>query len=116
MTMRLSQYFHPLVADWFQQKFGNPTEPQLQGWPSIKKNNVTLIAAPTGSGKTLAAFLCCINDLIVKATTNELEERTEVLYISPLKALGNDIKKNLGTPLEEITPVSYTHRTMPPIP
>src|SRR5450432_4062023 len=93
---------HPLVAEWFVQKFGTPTEPQEQGWPHILAGRTTLISAPTGSGKTLAAFLACIDRLVRKALAGDLTDRTEVLYISPLKALGNDIQKNLEVPLGEI--------------
>src|SRR6266700_1001613 len=93
---------HPLIQDWFVQKFGTPTEPQEQGWPHILAGRTTLISAPTGSGKTLAAFLACIDRLVRKAIAGELADRTEVLYISPLKALGNDIQKNLEAPLAEI--------------
>src|ERR1700758_892097 len=93
---------HPLVAEWFVQKFGTPTEPQEQGWPHILAGRTTLISAPTGSGKTLAAFLACIDHLVRKALAGELSDRTEVLYVSPLKALTNDIQKNLEIPLGEI--------------
>ena len=93
---------HPLVAEWFVRKFGTPTEPQEQGWPHILAGRTTLISAPTGSGKTLAAFLACIDRLVRKALAGELQDRTEVLYVSPLKALGNDIQKNLEGPLGEI--------------
>jgi ATP-dependent Lhr-like helicase len=93
---------HPLVREWFVGKFGTPTEPQEQGWPPILADKDTLICAPTGSGKTLAAFLACIDRLVRKAVTGELEDKTEVLYVSPLKALGNDIQKNLEMPLGEI--------------
>ncbi len=93
---------HPLVQDWFVQRFGSPTEPQEQGWPHILAGRTTLISAPTGSGKTLAAFLACIDRLVRKALDGELQDRTEVLYVSPLKALGNDIQKNLEVPLGEI--------------
>jgi ATP-dependent Lhr-like helicase len=93
---------HPLVAEWFVQKFGTPTEPQEQGWPHILAGRTTLISAPTGSGKTLAAFLACIDRLVRKALAGDLADRTEVLYVSPLKALGNDIQKNLEVPLGEI--------------
>src|SRR5450432_2760970 len=93
---------HPLVRDWFEGKMKTPTEPQEQGWPQILANRHTLISAPTGSGKTLAAFLICIDKLIRKAAAGDLQDRTEVLYISPLKALGNDIQKNLEVPLGEI--------------
>ena len=93
---------HPLVAEWFVRKFGTPTEPQEQGWPHILAGRTTLISAPTGSGKTLAAFLACIDRLVRKALAGDLTDRTEVLYVSPLKALGNDIQKNLEVPLGEI--------------
>ncbi len=93
---------HRLVAEWFVQRFGTPTEPQEQGWPHILAGRTTLISAPTGSGKTLAAFLACIDRLVRKALAGELADRTEVLYVSPLKALGNDIQKNLEVPLGEI--------------
>jgi ATP-dependent helicase Lhr and Lhr-like helicase len=93
---------HPLVAEWFVNKFATPTEPQELGWPHILAGRTTLISAPTGSGKTLAAFLACIDRLVRKALNGDLRDRTEVLYISPLKALGNDIQKNLEIPLGEI--------------
>jgi len=93
---------HPLVAEWFVRKFGTPTEPQEQGWPHILAGRTTLISAPTGSGKTLAAFLACIDRLVRKALAGDLADRVEVLYVSPLKALGNDIQKNLEIPLGEI--------------
>ena len=93
---------HPLVAGWFVRRFGTPTEPQEQGWPHILAGRTTLISAPTGSGKTLAAFLACIDRLVRKALAGDLADRTEVLYVSPLKALGNDIQKNLEIPLGEI--------------
>jgi ATP-dependent Lhr-like helicase len=93
---------HPLVAEWFVHRFGTPTEPQELGWPHILAGRTTLISAPTGSGKTLAAFLACIDRLVRKALAGDLADRTEVLYVSPLKALGNDIQKNLEIPLGEI--------------
>ncbi|MGA8200644.1 MAG: DEAD/DEAH box helicase, partial [Candidatus Sulfotelmatobacter sp.] len=93
---------HPLVAEWFVQRFATPTEPQEQGWPHVLAGRTTLISAPTGSGKTLAAFLACIDRLVRKALAGDLSDRTEVLYVSPLKALGNDIQKNLEVPLGEI--------------
>ena len=96
------EWAHPLVREWFVRRFGTPTEPQEQGWPHILAGRTTLISAPTGSGKTLAAFLACIDRLVRKALVGELQDRTEVLYISPLKALGNDIQKNLEVPLGEI--------------
>src|SRR5437773_6555245 len=96
------EWAHPLVRDWFLSRFGTPTEPQQEGWPSILAGQTTLISAPTGSGKTLAAFLICIDRLVRKAISGELTNRTEVLYVSPLKALSNDIQKNLEIPLGEI--------------
>ena len=96
------EWCHPLLREWFTSRFGTPTEPQEQGWPHIVAGQTTLISAPTGSGKTLAAFLACINKLVCKALDGDLHDRTEVLYISPLKALGNDIQKNLEVPLGEI--------------
>src|SRR5579863_3518847 len=94
---------HPVVRSWFAQRFGTPTEPQEQGWPHIVAGQDTLISAPTGSGKTLAAFLACIDRLVRKALAGVLQDRTEVLYVSPLKALGNDIQKTLEVPLRGIT-------------
>src|ERR1700736_3265712 len=96
------QWAHPIVQDWFVGRFGTPTEPQQEGWPHILAGKTTLISAPTGSGKTLAAFLICIDSLVRKALSGNLTDRTEVLYVSPLKALGNDIQKNLEVPLGEI--------------
>ena len=96
------EWAHPLVQEWFVRRFETPTEPQEQGWPHILAGHTTLISAPTGSGKTLAAFLACIDRLVRKALAGDLQDRTEVLYISPLKALGNDIQKNLEIPLGEI--------------
>lgn len=93
---------HPLVKDWFKAKFNSPTEPQQEGWPEILAGKETLISAPTGSGKTFAAFLVCLNQILTKALRGELRDETEVVYISPLKALGNDVQKNLLTPLAEI--------------
>ena len=93
---------HPIVREWFLARFGSPTEPQEQGWPHILARRSTLIAAPTGSGKTLSAFLACIDRLVRQALAGNLQDRTEVLYVSPLKALGNDIQKNLEVPLGEI--------------
>ncbi|HZX43700.1 MAG TPA: DEAD/DEAH box helicase, partial [Myxococcaceae bacterium] len=94
--------FHPLVQRWFQSTLGEPSEPQSRGWPRILAGEDVLIAAPTGSGKTLSAFLAALDRLLRIALENQLEDRTSVLYISPLKALGNDVQKNLVAPLEAI--------------
>jgi ATP-dependent helicase Lhr and Lhr-like helicase len=96
------EWAHPLVRDWFIGRFGTPTEPQIEGWPHILTRHSTLISAPTGSGKTLAAFLICIDRLVRKALAGELTDSTELLYVSPLKALSNDIQRNLEIPLGEI--------------
>jgi ATP-dependent Lhr-like helicase len=95
--------FHPIVDAWFAERFGEPTEPQRLGWPEIAAGRHTLIAAPTGSGKTLAAFLASIDSLLRQALEGRLEDRTQIVYISPLKALSNDIRRNLEAPLAEIT-------------
>ena len=94
--------FDPLVAEWFASRFGGPTEPQLQGWPLIREGRDVLISAPTGSGKTLAAFLVCIDALVKRARLGPLPDLTEIVYVSPLKALSNDVHKNLEIPLAEI--------------
>jgi ATP-dependent Lhr-like helicase len=95
--------FDPLVAEWFEGRFGRATEPQVQGWPHIAAGRDILISAPTGSGKTLAAFLICIDQLVRQARTGELADETVVVYVSPLKALSNDVHRNLEAPLSEIT-------------
>ena len=93
---------HPVTAEWFLNKFGSPTEPQTHGWPSILAGEATLISAPTGSGKTLAAFLVCIDQLLRESLSGQLASATQVVYVSPLKALSNDVQKNLDGPLAEI--------------
>ena len=94
--------FHPVVQAWFRNSFQRPTEAQALGWPAISEGRHTLIAAPTGSGKTLAAFLACIDTLVRAGIEEDLPDTTQVVYVSPLKALSNDIQKNLATPLKEI--------------
>ncbi len=94
--------FHPAVAEWFSETLGRPTDVQQRAWPSIGLRRHTLLAAPTGSGKTLAAFLSAIDDLVREGLERGLPDETRVLYISPLKALSNDIQKNLQQPLEGI--------------
>src|SRR6201998_393119 len=94
--------FHPAVADWFDGQFAAPTAAQAQAWPAIKAGRHVLIAAPTGSGKTLAAFLAAIDDLVRQGLAGTLADATQVVYVSPLKALSNDIQRNLEAPLAGI--------------
>jgi ATP-dependent Lhr-like helicase len=96
------QNFHPAVARWFAQQFQQPTAPQCAAWPAIASGCHALIAAPTGSGKTLAAFLSAIDSLVRQAVRGELPDATQVVYVSPLKALSNDIRRNLELPLAGI--------------
>jgi ATP-dependent Lhr-like helicase len=94
--------FHPVIAKWFEEKFGSPTEPQQRGWPAIQAGSHVLIAAPTGSGKTLAAFFAELDLLFCDGLAGRLTDETRVVYVSPLKALSNDIHKNLEEPLTGI--------------
>ncbi|MHC5063904.1 MAG: DEAD/DEAH box helicase [Planctomycetota bacterium] len=94
------RHFHPTIQSWFRAELGDPSEPQLQGWPKIRAGDHSLIAAPTGSGKTLAAFLNALDSLLSQG--KELAEGLQVLYLSPLKALGNDVQKNLQLPLAQL--------------
>ena len=94
--------FHPVVERWFEQTFVSPTEPQACGWPAIQSGRHVLISAPTGSGKTLAAFLASLDVLFREGMKTELPDETQVVYVSPLKALSNDIHKNLQEPLAGI--------------
>ncbi|PYL05598.1 MAG: ATP-dependent DNA helicase [Verrucomicrobia bacterium] len=94
--------FHHAVARWFEQTFGSPTEPQVRGWPAIQSGRHVLISAPTGSGKTLAAFLASLDSLFRQGAESDLSDETQVVYVSPLKALSNDIRKNLQEPLAGI--------------
>ncbi|GIW80248.1 MAG: ATP-dependent DNA helicase [Gemmatales bacterium] len=94
--------FHPITQKWFAERFAEPTEPQRLGWPAIAERRDTLIAAPTGSGKTLTAFLYSLDRLLRLAMNGRLADRTYVVYISPLRALSNDIQRNLETPLAEL--------------
>src|ERR1700742_655984 len=107
---------HPVVQEWFRTKFGTPTSPQELGWPPILAGQPTLISAPTGSGKTLAAFLICIDKLIRRAIEGSLPAATAVVYVSPLKALSNDVQKNLDVPLREIQELALARGYLcPPI-
>jgi len=96
--------FHPAVARWFEARFREPTEPQRRAWPVIQAGGDALIAAPTGSGKTFAAFLSAIDSLVRQGLEGggALPDETQIVYVSPLKALSNDIQKNLAEPLEQI--------------
>src|SRR3989454_6964403 len=100
--MRPIASFHPAVDAWFRKHFATPTEPQALAWPQIQAGRNVLIAAPTGSGKTLAAFLAAIDGLVRRGVAAPLPDETLVVYVSPLKALSNDIQKNLAEPLAEI--------------
>ena len=106
MTDNILNSFHPAVRTWFERKFRAPTDAQALGWPEIISGRDTLISAPTGSGKTLAAFLVSIDRLIREAEKAPLADEVHVLYISPLKALSNDIQRNLEDPLAEIEQVA----------
>ena len=106
--------FHPLVAQWLRATFAAPTAAQRDGWPQIAAGADTLIAAPTGSGKTLAAFLWAIDELVRAAAAGTLAERVHAIYVSPLKALGNDIQKNLRVPLAGIAELARA--AGPPLP
>jgi ATP-dependent helicase Lhr and Lhr-like helicase len=102
LSMDFSGLFHPAVSAWFANHFEAPTPAQIQAWPAIKAGRHTLVAAPTGSGKTLAAFLAAIDDLIRQGLEGRLTEETHIVYVSPLKALSNDIHRNLEIPLAGI--------------
>src|ERR1700687_5391087 len=94
--------FHPAVAAWFRAAFPAPTPAQIEAWPAIREGRHTLVAAPTGSGKTLAAFLAAIDALVRQGVQGPLADETYVVYVSPLKALANDIERNLKGPLAGI--------------
>ncbi|HQX48832.1 MAG TPA: DEAD/DEAH box helicase [Planctomycetaceae bacterium] len=96
------QNFHPIILQWFQSRFAGPTEPQVEGWPHISAGRDILIAAPTGSGKTLTAFLSAIDRLLRLAEAGELDDEIRIVYVSPLRALSNDMHRNLEQPLDEI--------------
>ncbi|MGH8125995.1 MAG: DEAD/DEAH box helicase, partial [Rhodanobacteraceae bacterium] len=94
--------FHPAVSAWFEHTFAQPTEAQREAWPAIRAGQNVLIAAPTGSGKTLAAFLAAIDELVRQGVAGTLADETAVVYVSPLKALSNDVRINLELPIEGI--------------
>src|SRR4051812_38187141 len=95
--------FHPIVRAWFRETVGTPSAPQAQGWPAIAGGDDTLILAPTGTGKTFAAFLWELNQLIVGGLEAPLGNTVHILYISPLKALNNDVQRNLEAPLAQLS-------------
>ncbi len=95
--------FHPIIEQWFASRFAAPTEPQVRGWPAIAAGEHVLIAAPTGSGKTLTAFLAVIDRLLKRSLKKKLSAGIRVVYVSPLRALSNDMQRNLEVPLREIT-------------
>jgi ATP-dependent Lhr-like helicase len=94
--------FHPVIGTWFSARFPEPTPAQRRAWPAIREKRHTLVAAPTGSGKTLAAFLAALDDLVRQGIEGRLGDETQVVYVSPLKALSSDIQKNLQEPLAGI--------------
>src|SRR5436190_21206624 len=100
--MDLARLFHPAVTRWFETTFAAPTPAQAEAWPQIKAGQNVLIAAPTGSGKTLAAFLAAIDSLVRQGVEGHLPDETHIVYVSPLKALSNDIQLNLEVPLAGI--------------
>jgi ATP-dependent Lhr-like helicase len=100
--MNTASLFHPAVHEWLEGKFSAPTPAQAQAWPAIQSGRHVLVAAPTGSGKTLAAFLAAVDSLVRQGLEGTLKDETQIVYVSPLKALSNDIKKNLEEPLAGI--------------
>ena len=107
--MNIQNLFHPAVASWFTKTFASPTPAQQEAWPQIRSGQHVLIAAPTGSGKTLAAFLAAIDDLVREGEQWGLPDETRIVYVSPLKALSNDIHRNLEAPLAGIREELHAH-------
>ncbi len=103
--------FHPLLRDWFRRRNWVPTQPQIEGWPLVRSGHDVLVSAPTGSGKTLAAFSICLDRLLRCAESGALPDQTLVVYVSPLKALTNDVRKNLETPLGELLALAQERLT-----
>jgi ATP-dependent Lhr-like helicase len=106
--------FHPVVSGWFESRFGSPTEPQAAGWPEIQAGRDVLVSAPTGSGKTFAAFLSGLDSLFREGLGGDLPDETRILYVSPLKALSNDIEKNLREPLAALREAAAAAGLRPP--
>jgi ATP-dependent Lhr-like helicase len=107
------QDFHPIIAQWFVEKFHRPTDIQHKAWSSIRQGENTLMSAPTGSGKTFAAFLVFIDQLLKQSLNHQLSDGVQILYISPLKALSNDINRNLSEPLKEIWELTASQNSLP---
>src|SRR5215475_11421825 len=107
-------HFHPAVAAWFARNFPAATAAQAEAWPAIQAGRHVLIAAPTGSGKTLAAFLAAIDSLVRQGLKGELPDETQIVYVSPLKALSNDIQRNLEAPLAGIAE-GLREQGLPPV-
>src|SRR5271168_1666125 len=101
-AMSVLNSFHPAVAAWFSRTFEAPTDAQTAAWPALAQGQHVLVAAPTGSGKTFAAFLSAIDQLIKEGLQRPLPDETRIVYVSPLKALSNDIQRNLEAPLNGI--------------
>src|SRR5262245_44238522 len=101
----ISKLFHFAVETWFSRTFAAATAIQLSAWPAIKEGCDVLVAAPTGSGKTLAAFMAALDDLVRRGLAGELPDETAIVYVSPLKALSNDVQRNLESPLAGIRAV-----------
>jgi len=110
--MSLSK-FNPVCRAWFEACIGEPTPAQQDAWPAIQAGRHTLISAPTGSGKTLAAFYGVINDMLERGMNNTLSDGVQVVYVSPLKALSNDIHRNLEIPLDGIAEQLHLHGQAP---
>src|SRR5579859_6545579 len=104
--MSVLESFHPAVAAWFARTFDAPTPAQSEAWPAIRSGRNVLVAAPTGSGKTFAAFLAAIDQLVKEGLESALPDETRVVYVSPLKALSNDIHRNLRRRSRESPPSS----------
>lgn len=110
------EHFHPIVRQWFGSRFAGPTPPQAAGWPHIARGEHVLIAAPTGSGKTLTAFLAAIDGLLQRLLRGELTDGIRVVYVSPLRALSNDMHRNLEEPLREMAALAEANGTaIPPL-
>src|SRR4030043_92682 len=113
-TDQVMSLMHPTVSEWFRSKFGEVTEAQGMAVPLIHARRNVVVSSPTGSGKTLTAFLAIINELILLAEKGQLEDRIYAVYVSPLKALANDINENLIKPLSEISELFRAKGLTPP--